>query len=155
MSKLRPIISGFSLTETVIALGLFAFCILPIIGLIPVGMGAARSVKQEAQAADLAEAFFGAWQVKPTNNSATEFPIPFMFTNPAVPLKSTPRNQVMYFDGDGAQVDSVAAAAMKLDYDVNTDANTKTVIIKLDFSWPPNGGPAAQKRSFMRVLPGQ
>lgn len=153
MSKLRPIHNGFSLTETVIALGLFAFCILPIIGLIPVGMGAARSVKQEAQAADLAEAFFGAWQVKPANNSATEFPIPSMFTNPAVPLKSTPKS-VMYFDGDGAQVDSVAAAAMKLVYDVNTDASTKTVTIKLDFSWPPTDGPAAQKRSFVRVLPG-
>jgi len=34
---------AFSLTETVIALGLFAFCILPIIGLMPVGMGAVRS----------------------------------------------------------------------------------------------------------------
>jgi hypothetical protein len=67
-------------------------------------------------------------------------------------MKSTPKNQVMYFDGDGAQVDSVAAASMKLDYDVNTDPTNNTVTIKLDFSWPPNGGAATQKRSFLRVL---
>lgn len=139
---------GFSLTETVIALGLFAFCILPIIGLMPVGMGAARSVEQEAQAANLAEAFFGAWQVRPTG--ATSFSIPGMFTNPAVPLDSS-QPGTMYFDGGGAQVASESGAAMKLEYDINTSTNIVT--IKLDFSWPPNGGAATQKRCFKRVLP--
>ena len=143
--------SGFSLTETIIALGLFAFCILPIIGLMPVGMGAARSVEQEGQAASLAEAFFGAFQVRPTN--AKEFSIPGMFTNPPVMVDST-KPGTNYFDGNGAQVDSEAAAAMKLEYEVNSDAITKTLTIKLDFSWPAKGGAAAQKRSFVRVLPG-
>lgn len=139
---------GFSLVETVIALGLFAFCILPIIGLIPVGMAAARSVEQEAQAANLAEAFFGAWQVRPP--AAKEFSIPGMYTNPPVPLDSS-KPGTMYFDGAGAQVDSVGAAAMKLEYDINTATNIVT--IKLDFTWPPNGGAATQKRCFKRVVP--
>ncbi|MEY3480692.1 MAG: hypothetical protein RIQ71_1467, partial [Verrucomicrobiota bacterium] len=83
MSKLNPSYSGFSLTETVIALGLFAFCILPIIGLMPVGTGAARSVEQETQAVHLAEAFFGAWQVRPVDPTTgkaviTTFSIPSM-----------------------------------------------------------------------------
>ena len=168
---------GFSLTETVIALGLFAFCILPIIGLMPVGMGAARCVAQEAQAVNLAEAYFGAWQVRPTDSNITYFSIPVMFPDKpspfsqsnAVTLKSTPKAQVMYFDGSGAQVVSDGAggvppgAAMKLEYDVNTDKDRPLpdgtvvkgkVTIKLDFSWPPNGGVAVQKRSFIRVLPG-
>lgn len=143
--------SGFSLTETVIALGLFAFCILPIIGLMPVGMGAARSVEQEAQAANLAEAFFGAWQVRPPG--ATTFSIPGMYTNPAVPLDSS-KPGTMYFDGAGAQVDSAAAAAMKLEYDINTPSGEPNiVIVKLDFTWPASGGAATQTRSFKRALP--
>jgi uncharacterized protein (TIGR02598 family) len=143
---------GFSLTETVIALGLFAFCILPIIGLIHVGMGAARSVEQEAQAVNLAEAFFGAWQVRPTN--ATGFEIPGMFTNPVVPLDST-KPGTMYFDGAGAQVNSNSAAAMKLEYDINTPkAEPAIVNIKLDFSWPVStNATVVQKRFFKRAFP--
>ena len=75
-----------------------------------------------------------------------------MFTNPPVMVDST-KPGTNYFDGNGAQVDSEAAAAMKLEYQVNSDTN-KTLTIKLDFSWPAKGGAAAQKRSFVRVLPG-
>lgn len=137
---------GFSLVETVVALGLFAFCILPIIGLMPVGLGAARSVAQEAQAANLAEAFFGAWQVAPAG--LAKFEIPGMFTNPAVPLSNG--KQTMYFAGDGTQVDSKAGASMKLDYDISGSGGLTT--INLDFTWPPDAGNAAQKRSFFRTI---
>jgi hypothetical protein len=40
---------------------------------------------------------------------------------------------------------------MKLEYDINTATNIVT--IKLDFTWPPNGGAATQKRCFKRVVP--
>jgi len=138
--------NGFSLTETVIALGLFAFCILPIIALVPVGMGAARSVAQESDAASLAAAFFGAWELRPAG--AKDFPIPMMFTNPAVPLEQG--GKTMYFAGDGTQTIQ-AGATMKLDYKITTNASTAT--INLDFTWPANGGPAAQTRSFTRTFP--
>ena len=138
--------TAFSLTETVIALGLFAFCILPIVGLIPVGMGAARSVAQEAQAASLAEAFFGAWQVRPAG--ASKFPIPGMFTNPAIPL--TKDSNSMYFAGDGTQLSNPNGASMRLIYNIET--NTAAATITLDFVWPPGGGAAAQKRYFIRRI---
>jgi uncharacterized protein (TIGR02598 family) len=142
---------GFSLTETVIALGLFAFCILPIIGLMPVGMGAVRSVAQEAQAADLAEAFLGAWQVRPTNtNASTFFSITNMFTNPQVPLGQG--SDTMYFAGDGTQKPNASGASMQLDYKITTTATNATV--DLNFYWPPGKtNAAAQKRSFTGVFP--
>jgi hypothetical protein len=130
----------------VVALGLFAFCILPIVGLIPVGMGAARSVAQEAQAASLAEAFFGAWQVRPAG--ASKFPIPGMFTNPAIPL--TKDSNSMYFAGDGTQLSNPNGASMRLIYNIET--NTAAATITLDFVWPPGGGAAAQKRYFIRRI---
>ena len=139
--------AAFSLTETVIALGLFAFCILPIVGLIPVGMGAARSVAQEAQAASLAEAFFGAWQVRPAG--VNEFKIPGMFTNPAIPL--TQKSNSMYFAGDGTQLSNSNGASMRLNYNIVADTTAAT--ITLDFVWPPGGGAAAQKRYFIRRIP--
>lgn len=151
MKKRAQVPSGFSLTETVIALGLFAFCILPIVGMIPVGMGAVRSVSQEAAAANVAEAFFGAWQVRPPN--VTKFPIPVMFPDPAgVPL--TQGSGTNYFDGTGAQVTDPGAATMSMAYAVTTNSNSAT--ISLDFTWPPPVGsgsnPVAQKRSFTRVI---
>jgi len=139
---------AFSLTETVIALGLFAFCILPIIGLMPVGMGAVRSVAQEVQAADLAEAFFGAWQVRPTN--ATNFSITNMFTNPAVPLQEQ-ASKTMYFANDGTQKTDATGATMRLDYQITKTSNN--FVVDLNFYWPAGKTNAAtQKRSFSGVF---
>jgi len=138
---------GFSLTETVIALGLFAFCILPIIALVPVGMGAARSVSQEYDAANLAAAFFGAWEIRPAG--ATNFPIPTMFTDPPVPLVRS--ESTMYFAADGTQTNATGAA-MQLDYKITTNATNATV--DLNFYWPSGKTNAAtQKRSFTGVFP--
>ena len=163
MNPVQPSSSrAFSLTETVIALGLFAFCILPIVGLIPVGVGAARSVNQEGQSAALADAFFGAWEVRPGNSK--EFGIPVMFptnspfglTN-AVPL--TAKNGKFFFAGNGAQVLSGTEASMSMAYAISNKGGAMSV--DLVFEWPantasgnsPSTNPAAQVRTFSRAFP--
>jgi len=159
---MRP--AGFSLTETVIALGLFAFAILGVLALIPVGMQSARSVVNESTVVNLSEAFFGAWQVAPTN--ASTFPIPGMFPpsspNPqpglideaAVPLAAG--RGTRFFLDDGTWTPDRAEAAISMDYDISVAPGMAT--INLDFVWPPQVGsqtnnPAQQRRSFTRVMP--
>jgi len=141
-------LSAFSLVETVVALGLFAFCILGVLALIPVGMGAARSVAEESSASALADAFFGAWLVAPTNASA--FPMPPMFTNPPVTVNG-PGSGTMYFRDDGEQVDEAAQGSLQLDYAVTPQ--TGGFGIDLVFQWPPGQtNPATQIRRFQQFM---
>lgn len=139
---------GFSLVETVVALGLFAFCILGVLALIPIGMGSARSVAEESTASALADAFFGAWLVAPTN--ATEFDIPFMFTNPAVPINRA-ANGSMFFRDDGEQVASATGASLQLSYNVTAQAGG--FALDLVFQWPAGQSNAAtQTRRFQQFV---
>jgi len=145
---------GFSLTETVIALGIFSFCILGVLAMIPVGMNSARSVVNESTVINLAESFFGAWQVAPRD--ASTFPIPGMFpagSGSAVPL--TPGSGSMYFLDDGTQTTEEDQAAIAMNYEIQQAAGTAT--IELDFTWPVSGStqtnlPTQQRRSFTRVI---
>jgi Tfp pilus assembly protein PilV len=143
--------AAFSLTETVIALGLFSFCILGVLALIPVGMNSARSVVNESTVINLAEAFFGAWQVAPEN--ASTFPIPGMFPANQQPVPLRADSGEMYFLDDGTQTDDRTQAAILMDYDVAVSAGLAT--INLDFVWPAGTetNNVQQRRSFTRVMP--
>lgn len=148
--KIAHTIKGFSLTETVVALGLFTFCVLAVIALIPVGMNAARSVSEESSAVNLSEAFFGAWRVAPSG--ATTFPIPGMFASP--PITIAPGSGTMFFRGDGEQVSSAAGASMRMDFNVSSNANARSLNIDLTFQWPVTTATnAVQTRHFSQVIP--
>ena len=140
---------GFSLTETVIALGLFAFCILGVVALIPVGMNAARSVTQESTAVNLAEAFFCAWQVAPSG--AATFPIPGMFPAGQREVPLSAGSGTVFFLGDGTQASSSGEAAMQMDYNVAVAGDLAT--ITLEFVWPVSTSTnLQQRRSFQRAM---
>jgi uncharacterized protein (TIGR02598 family) len=143
-------ILGFSLVETVVALGLFAFCILGVLALIPIGIGAARSVTEESSATALADAVFGAWAVAP--GSAREFSIPYMFTNPAIPVNET-TSQTFYFADENEQVESEDLASLQMLYR-SSGAIGSGFTVDLVFQWPP--GPTSnrtQTRIFQQFVP--
>jgi len=56
---------GFSLAEIVIALGVMAFGLVAIIGVIPIGLSSGRSAVQDTRANHLAEQIFATLQVQP------------------------------------------------------------------------------------------
>jgi len=145
--------AGFSLTETVIALGLFSFCILGVLALIPVGMSSARGVVNESTVINVAESFFGAWQVAPTN--AATFAIPGLFPANKQPVPLTPGSGAMYFLDDGTQTSDQNFAAMAMEYEIESGGGVTT--IALDFLWPVTESsqtnlPTQQRRSFSRVF---
>ena len=141
--------AGFSLIEVVIALGIFSFCIVAIVGLLPVGMNSVRSVSNENNAIHIASSIEGIWQVVPTNTSITysNFPITNLYigiTNNAPPF---------YFNEFGEQTDS-AGASVNMTYTANASTTTSSAYdVKMVFKWPPHATSAnATIREFSYTI---
>lgn len=145
---------GFSLVEVVVALGLFAFCVVAIVGLLGVGLGATRSVANETAAVNIAESIYGAWQAQ--DNGDQPLTVTNLFTN--LPPLTQASSQTLYFNGDGVQTSSDAQAAFEVEYNVVPAAGAAAnqpvfSTLRLGFKWP-KGAPtnSAQMRSYSRLF---
>jgi uncharacterized protein (TIGR02598 family) len=122
--------AGFSLIEVVIALGIFAFCIVAIVGLLPVGMNSVRSVSNENNAIHIASSIEGIWQVAP-------YGAPVTMTNIITNLPiSASQNATYYFDEFGEPLASVTGASLKMNYKTAVWSGNSTTV-NMTFSWPP------------------
>jgi uncharacterized protein (TIGR02598 family) len=141
---------AFSLVEVVVALGLFAFCIAAITGLLSVGLNSTRSVVNEGTAVNLAASVFGGWEAQ--ENGAAGLTIPGLFTN--LPALSSTTSREFFFDDRGAQVDGAAGAALEMQYTTRVSGQAPvTTQLDLTFRWPPQGASnAVQTRTFTGVF---
>ncbi len=129
---------AFSLIEVVIALGIFAFCIVGIVGLLPIAANSVKSVSQETNANNIAESIAGMWQVvsftNSTNYSTNITNANFPVTN--LMIRSTPLNTNYYFNDFGQETNS-NSAALKMEYDARTNGTYSTAYdLNLTFYWP-------------------
>ena len=141
--RMRP---GFCLVETVIALGIFVFCIVGIVGLIPVGLNAVRSVSNENNAIHIASSIEGIWEVAPANStlSHAQFPV----TNFYIGAMSTTN---FYFNEFGEETNQ-GSASLKMTYNATVSSTFPTAYdVKMVFSWPPVGN-AATTREFSYTI---
>jgi len=84
--------SAFSLVEVTLALGIAAFCLIAVFGLIPVGMQTNRNAKSQTRATNLMAAVLADLRATPnTKTTSLQFCIPL--NNPAPPP--------LYFDSEG------------------------------------------------------
>jgi uncharacterized protein (TIGR02598 family) len=126
--------NAFSLIEVVIALGLFTFCIVGIVGLLPIAANSVKSISQESNANNIAESISGFWQVAPSTASTSGGN--FTMGNFTV---GTTGNQTFYYNNDGSNVDDQTDASLRLVYDVQNLSNyPNTFTVNLTFTWPPN-----------------
>jgi len=138
---------AFSLIEVVIALGIFAFCIVGIVGLLPIASNAVKSVSLESTANNIAESIAGFWQVAPLGSSTTGG----NFTMGNFTVGSL--TDTFYYDNNGALVPTIDESSLKLDYDATGSSGTFTV--NLTFTWPPNASDnstTANKRTFNYIF---
>jgi len=127
-------LKAFSLIEVVIALGLFTFCIVGIVGLLPIAANSVKSISQESNANNIAESISGFWQVAPSTASTSGGN--FTMGNFTV---GTTGNQTFYYNNDGSNVDDQTDASLRLVYDVQNLSNyPNTFTVNLTFTWPPN-----------------
>ena len=140
--------AGFSLIEVVIALGIFAFCIVAIVGLLPVGMNSVRSVSNENNAIHIASSIEGIWQVAPLGSSPIT--IPNIITNLAI---SAPvANTNYYFDEFGEPLADSTGATLKMNYSTAALGGNSTTV-NMTFSWPPSATESYQsKREFSYTI---
>jgi uncharacterized protein (TIGR02598 family) len=125
---------AFSLIEVVIALGLFTFCIVGIVGLLPIAANSVKSISQESNANNIAESISGFWQVAPLTASTSGGN--FTMGNFTV---GTTGIQTFYYNNDGSIVPNVTDASLRLVYDVNAlNGFPNTFTVNLTFTWPPN-----------------
>jgi len=124
--------AGFSLIEVVIAMGIFSFCIVAIVGLLPVGMNSVRSVSNENNAIHIASSIEGIWQVAPLGSTITMTNI---ITNLAI--SASVANTPYYFDEFGEPLTNSTGASLKMNYKTAVSSGNSTTV-NMTFSWPPN-----------------
>ena len=82
--------SGFSLVEVTLALGIAAFCLMAVFGLMPVGMQTNRNAKSQTRATNLMAAVMADLRATPrTKATSLQF---------CIPLSGT---RTVYFDSEG------------------------------------------------------
>jgi uncharacterized protein (TIGR02598 family) len=88
----RPSASAFSLIEVTLALGIAAFCLIAVIGVIPVGVQTTRSATSQTAATNIMAAVIADLRATPTTtNSSVQFGLGF----------GAAGTQTRYFDGSG------------------------------------------------------
>jgi Tfp pilus assembly protein PilV len=124
---------AFSLIEVVISLGIFAFCIVGIVGLLPIAANSVKSVSLESTANNIAESIAGFWEVAPLLTSSGP-----NFTMGNFTIGNG--TQTVNYTISGTESSSASDAALRLNYEANSlgAANPNTFTVNLTFTWPPN-----------------
>lgn len=136
-------IRAFSLIEVVISIGIFAFCIVGIVGLLPIASNSVKSVSLESNANNIAESISGIWQVVSANSTtpvSVSIPLGGNRTMGNFTIPAVSDNQTYYYDNDCRYTGSTLSpdASIRLNYtaaQLGTVGNTFTV--NLTFTWPP------------------
>ena len=137
--------------EVVIALGLFTFCIVGIVGLLPIAANSAKSVSQESNVNNIAESISGMWQVASRNSTIanSNFPV----TN----LDIRPTTLTNYYFNEFGQATNSNSASLRMEYEASQLAapNTNSYSVNLTFCWPANASAnstTATKRTFNYIF---
>jgi uncharacterized protein (TIGR02598 family) len=137
---------GFSLVETVIALGIFVFCIVGIVGLMPVGLNAVRGVSNENNAIHIASSIQGIWEVASANSTLTNsrFPVTNFY------IGSTNTSD-FYFNEFGEQTNQ-AGSSLRMTYNATVNSAFPSAYdVRMVFAWPPVGN-ATSTREFTYTI---
>jgi len=126
---------AFSLVEVTLALGIASFCLIAILGLIPVGLSSTQAALEQTQASNIISAIVTDMKLAPAATVATASPR----FGIAIPAASA---QMLYFKygGDG-DINSTARAAARYQVQIifNTTAinNRKTPLTgTIKVAWP-------------------
>ncbi len=132
--------AAFSLVEVVLALGIAAFCLLAVIGMLPIAVKSQQASVQQTAAtgitsgiiADLRAAFR-----KPGNNNSSQFNIELKRLPPGQAAKYTPPS--LYFSLDGTQQNGSGGAVFLATityYRTIAASSTTSTFANIIVSWP-------------------
>ena len=153
MKKVIRISRGFSLVEVTLALGIAAFCLLAIFGLIPVGLASNQNSISQTSASDIATMIVADLRNTPISVPAVSASSPVLKIN--IPASGS-ATHTMFFLVDGkvaGAVDSDATASTQpyyrammefnQDQTPGTSPNTAATDVHLIITWPALGSSSA------------
>jgi len=117
---------GFSLTEVIIALGIFAFCIVALINLLAVGIRTTGQSQERLEAANTAQELLEMRRLYPTNLTSSGSNVPVNLANwglPEIKTTSLPVIGEVPIAEDGTIVSATSPEAVYwLNYRLTTNA---------------------------------
>ena len=109
MKRLSSRVAAFSLVEITLALGVAAFCLLGVFGLVPVGVQTNRNATSQTAATSVIAAVVADLRATPRCvGTSTQFQIT-LGTGPGCPSTIDPSAATLYFDGTGQFATSIGA----------------------------------------------
>ena len=139
MKRLKFNVAAFSLVEITLALGVAAFCLLAVFGLMPVGVQTNRNATSQTAATNIIAGVVADIRAAATATpSATPSPV----YNISVPARggSNTSAQTLYFDSAGQFTTSLGANSryqLNVTFPVNPDSGTfKPTYADLRITWP-------------------
>ena len=122
--------SGFSLVEVTLALGIAAFCLIAVFGLMPVGMQTNRNATSRTAATSIMTAVMGDLRATPkANATSTQFGITFG------------TNATLYFDGSGRFTTSLGTNS-RYQLNVTWSGSSGLRYADVNVTWPAAATPA-------------
>jgi uncharacterized protein (TIGR02598 family) len=140
---------GFSLVEVTLALGIAAFCLVAIFGLLPVGLNTSQSASQQTGANGILSAVISDLRATPPTQppglavSSQEYSIPI----PANPVSSPPDPVTVFFSEAGGKVLTAPEARYRLTVQFlpNGSSAAAATFVNLKVSWPASIDPGSAR----------
>jgi len=132
--------SAFSLVEIMVALGIFSFVIVAIMGTMTVALNSTRDSEMKLRAAHVGTAIMGCLKANTTNTNIPAVFFPYGEYAKLTDLPGTVEFSNIFVDRQGLKVSSATDpnAAFRLAWRMTRDAEmTNLVYCYLDLTWPP------------------
>jgi uncharacterized protein (TIGR02598 family) len=137
MRRLNFTAAAFSLVEVTLALGIAAFCLIAVFGLMPIGVQTNRNATSQTAAGNIISAVVTDLRTMP-KTSGTWAGVSVQF---GIPLQPSTQLYRLYFDGQGRFTTSLSADSR---YQVNVTFPVKGNLTYADIklTWPAAVDPA-------------
>lgn len=133
---------AFSLVEVALALGVTAFCLIAILGLLPIGLKSDQTAFEETAAIGILSAVAADLRATPPVKTASgQFGIPI----PGSPLATAPAPFTLFFTSEGQSTTSLDAASryrLTLTFPLKSSGAKTATLVNLQVSWPAAVAPA-------------
>ena len=143
---------GFSLVEVVIALGITAFCLVAVFGLLPIGLNVNRDSVQQTEAANLVSLIDGDLRSAPkgTNAKSPNHQIAIPDHPTAAPVTLPP----IFLNEAAAALPSAAGAKYRFTLTFGAASGRNATPISILVTWPAEAGAntAAGRFSIISTL---
>ncbi len=142
--------SAFSLVEIMVALGIFSFVIVAIMGTMTVALNSTRDSEMKLRAAHVGTAIMGCLKANATNTNIPPVFFPYGEYAKLTDLPGTVEFSNIFVDRQGLKVSSAtdSNAAFRLAWRMTRDEEmTNLVYCYLDLTWPPGAASTNAKGS--------